>query len=493
MRFVRVAEDGPGDVTTVLATAGDALLAIGGTRGVRVADAGELPEAWLRRGPVLDLAFLDPGALIVATAEGLYRVERDGQVVREHLAPGSAVQVRRLAAARGTAVAAADSGVYVREGGARWRRVRGLPRQPASLVALREQPDRLELWALLEGELWTARVQPGDTVEVDEVTRAALPTVRRPDPAEDLRFELPGASAVLLFPDSLAVRDGEGRWRTLRPSLPPGSRATRLAFAHERFWLATDAGLLSAPRLEGPWLRAEPPFGTTSVAALAGDGHAIWFAARGRVMRSAEEPYAARLPQLAGTGSDVAPALEPSIDEVQRVVLDYVDLDPERVRALRRGAETRGWLPELLVTAGYDRDRDHNRDYDQALVSGQMHELFDRERDQGDALDFGVALSWDFGDTRFHPEEIDVLRETRAVIALRDDVLDEVTQIYFERRRVLADLARLGEAAPEAMALATRVEELRAGLDAWTGGWFTRRTRALARGPNGSDTPQTKE
>jgi hypothetical protein len=86
-----------------------------------------------------------------------------------------------------------------------------------------------------------------------------------------------------------------------------------------------------------------------------------------------------------------------------------------------------------------------------------------------------------------------VLRETRALIALRDDVLDEVTQIYFERRRVLADLARLGEAAPESAALATRAEELRAGLDAWTGGWFTRRTRALARVPNGSDTPQTKE
>ncbi|GAG00267.1 unnamed protein product, partial [marine sediment metagenome] len=128
-----MAEDAPGDAATALAIARDGRVAIGGTRGVRVVVAGALPEALLRRGPVMDLVFFDAGALLVATAEGLYRVEEGGRAVREHLAPGSAVQVRRLAAARGTAVAAADSGVYVREGGARWRMVRGLPRRPATL------------------------------------------------------------------------------------------------------------------------------------------------------------------------------------------------------------------------------------------------------------------------------------------------------------------------------------------------------------------------
>ncbi|GAG06047.1 unnamed protein product, partial [marine sediment metagenome] len=74
-----------------------------------------------------------------------------------------------------------------------------------------------------------------------------------------------------------------------------------------------------------------------------------------------------------------------------------------------------------------------------------------------------------------------------------DDVLDEVTQIYFERRRVLTDLDRTGVAGPEAALLAARASELGAGLDAWTGGWFSRRTRAAAREPSGPDTPQSKE
>ena len=53
-----------------------------------------------------------------------------------------------------------------------------------------------------------------------------------------------------------------------------------------------------------------------------------------------------------------------------------------------------------------------------------------------------------------------------------DDVLDEVNQLYFERRRVLAELS----IAPpgERLRLGIRAAELAAGIDAWTGGWFSR-------------------
>ena len=69
------------------------------------------------------------------------------------------------------------------------------------------------------------------------------------------------------------------------------------------------------------------------------------------------------------------------------------------------------------------------------------------------------------------------------MIELRDDVLDEITQLYFERRRVLAQLQALpdpGDA--EALRLRLRADELAAGIDAWTGGWFGRQTRRLAAG-----------
>jgi hypothetical protein len=50
-----------------------------------------------------------------------------------------------------------------------------------------------------------------------------------------------------------------------------------------------------------------------------------------------------------------------------------------------------------------------------------------------------------------------------------------LTQLYFDRRRALLALdAHADKGSPEAVALRLRAEELAAGLDAWTGGWFSR-------------------
>jgi len=473
LRFRAVADQAPGDVAVALAVAADGRVAIGGTRGVRWVTPNGVPESALRRGPVIDLAFVGD-ALLVATTEGLYRVDRDGRALPEHIAPGSDAPVRRLDAADGVAVAATDSGVYAREGEERWRLVRALPRRAAGLAALRSRTSGLELWAVVDGELWIAIPSPEGGLAGARATRRALPMAHRSDPAQDVHFGIPGADAVLVFPDSLAVRSDDGVWRTLRPPLPPGSRARRIALVQGRLWLATDAGLLASRRLEGPWERAAPPLGTSATPALAASAQALWVVARGRVLVGESAP--ARTSPATGATA-LPPRGEPVIGEVQRAALAYVDLQPERMRALRRGAENRGWLPVLHVTGAYDRGRGHRRDRDQVFVSGEMRELSDQQRDDDRDLDVAVTLSWDFGDVLFHPEEVDVSREARAVIALRDDVLDEVTQLYFERRRVLADLARVGADDPEAPDLLVRAAELRAGLDAWTGGWFSRRTR----------------
>jgi hypothetical protein len=127
---------------------------------------------------------------------------------------------------------------------------------------------------------------------------------------------------------------------------------------------------------------------------------------------------------------------------------------------------------------GHDRASLQRRDFDQSFVSGATHDLFDEQFDIDRELAMDLTLSWDFGDLAFHPEEIDVLRESRAVIELRDDVLDEITQLYFERRRVLVQLEEMDGASSEAGALRQRAAELAAGIDAWTGGWFSRHVGA---------------
>ena len=110
---------------------------------------------------------------------------------------------------------------------------------------------------------------------------------------------------------------------------------------------------------------------------------------------------------------------------------------------------------------------------------------FDRERQRSRGFEASLALTWDLGDIVYHPESVDVSREVRELVELRDDVLDELRHLYFERRRVLLELLVLPADRPvEAARLRLRADELAAGIDAWTGGWFGRRAVRAAPGTN---------
>ena len=126
-------------------------------------------------------------------------------------------------------------------------------------------------------------------------------------------------------------------------------------------------------------------------------------------------------------------------------------------------------------------DRDRGTDRDEAIVSGDLRRTTDRAQGRARDAEARMVLSWDLGDILYHSDAVDVSREAREVIKLRDDVLDEVTQLYFERRRVLAELVALqGPAEADRLRLELRAAELAAGIDAWTGGWFSRARAGLA-------------
>jgi hypothetical protein len=146
------------------------------------------------------------------------------------------------------------------------------------------------------------------------------------------------------------------------------------------------------------------------------------------------------------------------------------------VRRLRRGIAVRGLLPEVDLRYGTSKRHAHSWQYDESFVSGGMHRLHDWDDDRQRDRDYGIVLSWDLRSLAYDPEMVDVSDEARRLIQLRDDVLDEVNQLYFERQRVLLEAAGREPASPEAARLRLRAAELAAGLDAWTGGWFGRAT-----------------
>jgi hypothetical protein len=293
----------------------------------------------------------------------------------------------------------------------------------------------------------------------------------------DLVLGLQGADAVAVFPTLLAVRrEPGGAWQTLRPNLPPGARALRIAEALGRLWLATDRGLLEAEALAGPWRRARPPAGSTAVRAIAGDARTLYLATEAGLMagRVDQAPRAVGSPAASFDASG-----EPSIQSVHRAATAYLELHRGRFEQMRRRVNRRGWFPIMTLRGDHDTGDSRNTDYDQAFLSGDVRFLVDRDLDHSRGWGVALTLTWDLADLAYHPEEIDVSREARELIELRDDVLDEITQLYFERRRVLAELAALADPAAGAR-LRLRADELAAGIDAWTGGWFSRNTAPRA-------------
>jgi len=428
---------------------------------------------------VRDLAFESDGSLWIASLSGLWHLSPEGQLSARSPAPGErANAVHRIVVGARVRIAGSEGGAWLSRDGRRWQRLsKALPSGPVTAVALGR--DDSESWLVVAGELWRVALDSGrgERVRVGGAPAGIAPL--------DLLTGVPGFSLLVLYPRGIAcLRQGASRFEIVRPAWPPGATAERLAAGAGRLWLATDQGLLSASGLQAPWRRSEAPAGSAAVRSVAvASANADVFAASRAGLLHGSPVFRVGQTRLLAAGV-LSHRREPDIRSIHRASLRYLDLGPERMRGLQEGLALRGWIPSLSLRVAAARDRRWLRDYDEAFVSGDMRQLRDRETDHHLDLEASLVMSWDLGALAFDADAIDISREQRLVVALRDSVLDEISQLYFERRGLLEQLAQPG-AAPDLdrRALALRADELAAGLDAWTGGWFSRPEEHPALGP----------
>ena len=472
------------DASALAVDAARGRLAAGDARGVWLREADARVRRALGSGPVHDLAFTAEGALLAATERGLYEIGLDARVVRRPLGPGAAARALRVLPTRvGTFVASSDGILAAAPNGA-FRPLDGaLP--GGEVTALAWTPGgggAGRLWAIVAGELHAAPL----ALEAGGLRSAGFsrePLASQGGPPVELSSALPGAELLVLRRSSLSLRTSSG-FETLDLVLPPGVEAHRVAFAAGRVWLASDGGLLEAADPHGPWQRAAGTPGSAAASALAASAERV-FVATSRGVFASESGAAVAAPGTPPAGGglregEAEAAREPTVGAVQRAALHYLELGSDRLRRLERNVARRGFLPELTLHGDYRgfraRDEDHD---DTVFASGSRFGLLDRQSEHGRDFEVGAVLRWDLADTVYDPEEIDVSKEVRELIELRDEVLDEINQLYFERRRVLLEHAQLADpASAEAERLVLRARELAAGLDAWTGGWWSRQAEA---------------
>ncbi|MDP2654715.1 MAG: hypothetical protein Q8Q08_11890 [Candidatus Omnitrophota bacterium] len=159
-------------------------------------------------------------------------------------------------------------------------------------------------------------------------------------------------------------------------------------------------------------------------------------------------------------------AKEPTVSEVQLLALEYADVSPQKIKRWQKAAQSSAWMPTLSTglsradTELFHWDSGGNPD---SLLKGR------------DYLDWSLSLSWDFSEVIWNPAQTSIDSRAKLMSELREDILDQVTRIYFERRRMQMEL--LLDAAADArshLEREMRIAELTALLDAHTGGGFSR-------------------
>jgi len=501
---------------------------------------------------VRDLVFDEQGELWIGTEEGLYRWHRSGRPVRRALRGAeSNPEVHDLAISGNVLLVATATGAFWSSTGeifqplefdgvgAAVERVAlraGEPARSGDSQAIRPGTSA-EAWLIGGNRMFriAGRVTPVG-IRVLDRTRLSLPRLGSENEVVDLSFDSAGGRLALVYRDLIAIRtlypdpDSDldpapktsrvvSEWQILRPVLAPGARVRSLAWASDGVALSTDHGVFVAAAPAGPYARSADPVGTRdcmevearppqasldSVLALCraglyefdrrppGSSRAIGVSRRDSSGETSRAP---------GTGSQGIVSLEPvrepplepdpPIEEIRRRAFARSGLDAQRSAELWSGLRRRALWPELELRFGAEFDDDEARDADQSFLSGDTRHLFDRTRDRGRSFDAAISLDWDFRGIAYPLASVDLSRELRQIVSLRDDVSDEINQLYFERQRLRASIAAAGSIEPgEAARMRWRAREIDAGLDAWTGGWIARwrsdqKSRATSTSTNG--------
>jgi photosystem II stability/assembly factor-like uncharacterized protein len=223
---------------------------------------------------------------------------------------------------------------------------------------------------------------------------------------------------------------GADSWQSLALGLT-GGRARDLAHTARGVLAATDNGLLLSPIAVDPFTDPQPP--------------------------SAQELLSNFVH-------------EPSITQVRQAAIAYAEVHPDKIRRWRQQAAWKALLPSIDI--GYDHDTSYDVHYDEGTFPNfQVIETQDRSR----GLD--LSVSWDLGDLIWNDDQTSIDTRSKLMVELRDDIVSEVTRVYFERRRLQTALL----AAPPvdqktSIEKELRIQELTALLDGLSGGYFSTHT-----------------
>jgi len=431
---------------------------VGTADGLRYKERGEVDwrsfPGELSMGPVYRLA-VDDRFLYAVTGTHLYRVDRQDGAARKIFTAGLSQDENGM-----------ENGTEV-EGFVSVRLIKdlGILTDPGPLLFLASE--RGIFFSIDRGDSWT-RI-PGDGLPLKDIT--ALTVTGGRENSHGAQVQPGPVEAPALYgagPEESLPADG----------LPaPYSENT---FTGQIYAATTEGVFVQEGR---HWPRLYAGMETNTVNDLSVDGRGNVYAAtdKGVFLLPSGEAVASQSSVVSGQFSETTSMNstnsinyneiaarftgEPDVRKVQKLAIRYADVSKRKIDNWKRQARARAFVPVMSI--GLDRASTNLYHWD----SGQNPDAIIKGKE---FIDWDVSFSWDFADFVWSSDQTSIDSRSKLMVELREDILDQVTRLYFERRRTQIEAAA-GDWDPQVrMEKEMRIEELTALIDAMTGGEFSR-------------------
>ncbi|MBI4004164.1 MAG: hypothetical protein HY353_04000 [Candidatus Omnitrophica bacterium] len=439
-----------------------------------------------------------PATLLLATDQGLYGSFDDGAHWARLLRGAGEGEARSTVVAfhpqRNEMVfLGTQGGLFMSsDGGHQWRTV-SLPMTIGSLRYVTfdsRNPDHLYL--LTDQEVWFGDWSNGQwqrrfgiTGGVSDAEEAGVEESEHLEAGED-DGSLHRLSALAVDPQrpstlylattrglQVSLDDG-ATWRRLSSTGLESTALSRLLLQRRSplaVYAATSRGVARCDVEQEQWEMTTRGLAITAVHDLASSAHYLWAATAQGLYRAVVGPN-----EFSDSASPTPQELlanftyEPTIAQVQAAAIRYAEVHPEKIRRWRRQAALKAILPKVDIGMDHDRSRDSRID-EGTFPNYQL--LTTQDRDS--SLD--VSVTWDLGELIWNPDQTSIDVRSKLMVQLRDDLVNEVTRTYFERRRLQVALLTAPPSDQQALLeKELRLQELTALVDGFTGGYFSQQT-----------------
>ena len=272
-------------------------------------------------------------------------------------------------------------------------------------------------------------------------------------------------------------------WTPLKGQSLPKQKINFLEGSSETFYAATDRGVFQ-------WDFKLNSFREIYKGLESNKAHSLYYSASGAYLLAATERGVHRLSYPALTlappadkenhlprAGDILERFkrEPPILEIQKIAIQYAEVHPKKIEGWRKAAALKALLPKLSVD--HDLSRDENVDLDRGGTADPDKFIAGPEER---SWDWSVGVSWDLGDLIWSSDQTSIDTRSRLMVELRDDILNQVTHLYYERRRLQIEMALVpNRELPVQIEKEIRLQELTAGIDALTGGYLSKRLQEI--------------